>query len=98
MLNIGWLLKVALPQNLDWIGDILNDAFEIAMAASDGWSSEDEELVQAKVRSVLEHKGFDPADSESVAKATVVIARELATAICLQIAKAKVAKKRRLLK
>ena len=94
MFNVGSLLKLVLPQHLDWIGDITNDVIEIALATSDGWSEEDEKLVADKVRTILEHKGFDPADAESVAKASVIIAREIAIAICLQIARAKVAKKK----
>lgn len=94
MFNVGSLLKLVLPQHLDWIGELINDICEIALAASDGWSSEDEELVQAKVKHFLEDRGFDPADSESVAKASVVICREIATTVALQFARARVTKKR----
>lgn len=94
MFNIGWFLKVALPAQLDWVGEVINDLIEIALATTDGWTDEDENLVADKVRTILEHKGFDPADAESVAKASVIIGREIAITICLQVAKAKVAKKK----
>jgi len=80
MNNVGWWLKLALPNKLDFIGDIVDDLVEIALELANGFSENDERIITDKVRSVLQHQGFDTADSESVAKAAGIIARWIAGA------------------
>jgi len=78
MKNLSWIIKLALPTHLDFIGDILDDLVEIALELADGFSEDDERIITDKVRSVLQHQGFNLVDSESVAKAAGIISRWIA--------------------
>ena len=90
MKSISWLLKLALPDKLDWIGDLVDDIMEIALEWSNGWTKTDEELVAHKVAVLLEREGVDPADAKTLGQA--------ASIICRKIAETKPLKRRRLLK
>ena len=59
MKNLSWIIKLALPAHLDFIGDILDDLVEIALELADGFSKDGEDLIADKVASVLGHKGLE---------------------------------------
>jgi hypothetical protein len=79
MKNLSWIIKLALPAHLDFIGDILDDLMEIALELADGFSKDDEDLIADKVSSILGHKGLDPADAKSLGSAAGILCRLIAT-------------------